>query len=491
MKILYAKFNSHRRPPFRIATTIVEANGRYVEKRALTAEACGHIHSIRQGYERLQKNLIDEGFKLPALLEAGDSFVRFAFIEGRSLDELLLQAVLEGDRQAFMDLLDAYHTRLRHSFRTIDHFLPAGEAAPLFRDIPTAILDKEGPFTYHSFLDPIFENIVVQGNDWYIIDNEWVFDGCLPVLFPFFRSLLIFYKAKYGSLDVEALIPFEELLGRYGIPEELQKVYHLIETNFQRYVDGPEREVTRYKAPYRKKRESIVDLIRFREETLQAQNRYAQLYIDTGLGSNERQSLVCQLTGDDRVLTFDLRTYGDIRAVRFDPINDHVALHLHEVSVIAAGQCRHVITNFETNALYQDGNNLVFNTPDPQIRIDMSCIDKPQILSVRLDYIAVGPAVFDYVLAWEERRLACGRSELALCKEALSAIKEELSAQETELSAREAELQMKSSALEHAEALLSQREKTIDEIYLSRSWRVTKPLRLIKELLHGGVKKSS
>jgi hypothetical protein len=471
MKILYAKCNSHRRPPFRIVTTIVEADGRYVEKRALTAEACGHIHSIRQGYERLQEGLIDEGFKLPAILEAGDAFVRFAFIEGRSLDELLLQAVLEGDRPAFMDLIDVYHTRLRRSFRTIDYFLPAGEAAPIFRDIPTALLDKEGPFSYYSFLDPIFENIVVQGDDWYIIDNEWVFDGCLPVSFPFFRSLLIFYKVKYGPLGVDALIPFEELLNRYGIPEKLQKVYYLIEANFQRYVNGLEQEVTRYKRPYRKKRESIVDLIR-------VQNRFAQLYIDTGLGSNEQQSIVCPLTGDDRVITFDLRGYGDIRAVRFDPINDHVALHLHEVSVLAAGQCRHVITNYETNALYQDGNNLVFHTPDPQIRIDMSCIDEPQLLSVRLDYVAVGlAAVFDYVLAWAERRLACNREELVLCKE--------------ELSAREVELQMKSSALEHVKTLLSQREKIIDEIYLSRSWHVTKPLRLIKEFLHGGVKKSS
>lgn len=451
MKILYAKCNSHRRPPFRIVTTIVEADGRYVEKRALTAEACGHIHSIRQGYERLQESLIDAGFKLPAILEAGDAFVRFAFIEGRSLDELLLQAVLEGDRPAFMDLLDVYHTRLRRSFRTIDHFLPAGEAAPIFRDIPTALLDKEGPFSYYSFLDPIFENIVVQGDDWYIIDNEWVFDGCLPVSFPFFRSLLIFYKAKYGPLGVDALIPFEELLDRYGIPEELQKVYYLIETNFQRYVDGPEREVTRYKLPYRKKRESIVDLIRFREETLRVQNRFAQLYIDTGLGSNEQQSLLCPLTGDDRVLTFDLRGYGDIRAVRFDPINDHVALYLHEISVLAAGQCRHVITNYETNALYQDGNNLVFNTPDPQIRIDMSCIDEPQLLSVRLDYVAVGPAVFDHVLAWAERRLTRVRDLLACDRGELARVRD----------------------------LMEARESSIREIFCSTSWRVTKPLRYL------------
>ena len=457
MKILYAKCNSHRRPPFRIVTTIVEADGRYVEKRALTAEARGHIHSICQGYERLQKNLVDEGFKLPAILEVGDTFVRFAFIEGRSLDELLLQAVLEEDRPAFMDLLDAYHTRLRRSFRTIDHFLPAGEAAPIFRDIPTALLDKEGPFTYQSFLDPIFENIVVQGDDWYIIDNEWVFDGCLPVSFPFFRSLLTFYKAKYGPLGVDALIPFEELLDRYGISEELQKVYYLIEANFQRYVDGPEREVTRYKLPYRKKRESIDDLIRFREETLSEQNRFAQLYIDTGLGINQQQSLVCSLTGDDRALTFDLKGYDDIRAVRFDPINDHVVLHLHEVSVFAADQCRHVITNYETNALYQDGSNLVFNTLDPQIRIDMSCIDGPQLLSVRLDYVAVGPAVFGHILA-------CERAKLEQMKN-------------TELEPAKALLQVKNTELEQVKTLLAQNEKTIEEIFLSRSWRVTKPLR--------------
>lgn len=274
MKILYAKCNSHRRPPFRIITTIVEEDVRYVEKRALTAEACGHIHSIRQGYKHLQENLIDTDFKLPAILEAGDAFVRFAFIEGRSLDELLLQAALQGDRLAFMDLLDVYHARLRHSLRTIDHFLPTGETAPIFKNIPTALLEKEGPFSCYSFLDPIFENIVIQGDDWYIIDNEWFFNGRLPVSFPFFRSLLIFCKFKYGSLGIDALISFEKLLERYGISEELQKVYHLIEKNFQRYVDGPEPEVTRYKLPYQKRRESIVNInqaLADRDEQIAAQ----------------------------------------------------------------------------------------------------------------------------------------------------------------------------------------------------------------------------
>ncbi len=452
MKILYAKCNSHRRPLFRIATTIVEKDEhRYVEKRALTAEGCGHIRSIRQGYERLQENLVDEGFKLPAILETGEEFIRFAFVGGRSLEELLLQAALEGNRPAFMDLLDRYHSRLRRSFVTIDHFFPAGEAASIFRDIPAGILDQQGPFSYYSFLDPIFENIVIQGDDWYIIDNEWVFDGCLPLSFPLFRSLLIFYKFKYGPLKINSLIAFEELLDRYGIPEEVQKVYYLIEANFQRYVDGPEPEVTRYKMPYRKKRESVTDLIEFREETLRAQKRFAQLYIDTGFGINEPQSLLRPLTGDDRMLSFDLRDYRDIRAVRFDPINDYVALHLHEISVLAAGGRRHVITDCESNALYREGNNLVFHTTDPQLRIDMSGIDSPQTLKVRLDYVSVGPAVFDLVLAWTERT--------------------------------------KNAAISHAEELLLQKEKTIQEIYLSGSWRATKPLRFISELLQGGVKK--
>ena len=122
----------------------------------------------------------------------------------------------QGDRPAFMDLLDVYHTRLRHSLRTIDHFLPTGETAPIFQNIPTALLEKEGPFSCYSFLDPIFENIVIQGDDWYIIDNEWFFNGSLPVSFPFFRSLLIFCKFKYGSLGIDALISFEKLLERYG-----------------------------------------------------------------------------------------------------------------------------------------------------------------------------------------------------------------------------------------------------------------------------------
>lgn len=487
MKVLYAKINNHRRPPFRISTRIVEdGDRRCVEKRALTPEAIGHLRSIRWGYDRLQESLAGEGFRLPEILASGDACLRFAYVEGKGLDEVLLQRVLAGDRAGFFRILDDYGERLRHAFRTVDHFLPAEDATPLFAGVSRTTLEGAGPFFYHSFLDPIFENVLVRENAWFLIDNEWVFPGCLPVSYAFFRSLLIFYKAKYGFLGVEDFAPYEEVLRRYGISEDLQKVYHLIETNFQRYVDGPCSEVTRYKLPYRKKRASLDELVAFRDDTLRSRSRYAQLYLDTGLGINEAQSLRQPLSGEEGAVEFDLAGFREIRSVRFDPVNDHAAIFLREIVVVAADGQRHALAPGNANALFREGGNMVFFTTDPQIRIDLQGIAEPRRLSVRLDYVAMGSDVFGHVLAWERRlRAEAEEREAAAAAEqatVIAAVRSELGEIRSELAAVRSELAVDQAELDALRGEILHREQVIALMEQSLSWRITKPLRRIKRL---------
>lgn len=210
---------------------------------------------------------------------------------------------------------------------------------------------------------------------------------------------------------------------------------------------------------------------------IQIHFRVAELYLDTGLGFSQHQVLRKIIFTDQQIVEFDLSNYSGIRQCRFDPINAPTSIHLKGIRMVEEDGTSHGIEDFQSNADYRQDGNLVFATADPQIVFTINAMERPSKLVVQLTYNAVGPEVFQDVFNYQEGLLTKTQEELALRKE--------------ELSAREVELQMKSSALEHVNALLSQREKTISEIYLSRSWRVTKPLRLIKEFLQGGVKRPS
>ncbi len=92
----------------------------------------------------------------------------------------------------------------------------------------------------------------------------------------------------------------------------------------------------------------------------------AQLFLDTGLGFNETQTMVMPVQGQEREIEFDLSAYRDLKTLRFDPLNDLTVLHLNSVQFMTDGSVLPV-DDYQTNACYQKGNNLLFDTPDPNI----------------------------------------------------------------------------------------------------------------------------
>jgi len=245
---------------------------------------------------------------------------------------------------------------------------------------------------------------------------------------------------------------------------------------------------------------------------IQIHFRVAELYLDTGLGFDHHQILRKIILTDQQVIEFDLSNYSGIQRCRFDPINAPASIHLKGIRMLEEDGTAHDIVDFQSNTHCRQEGNLIFATADPQIIFPVKAVERPVKLIVQLNYNVVGPEVFQDILGYENGLLAETRTELARHKEELStreaelsalkvelsALKAELSTRESELSALKAdlttcevELQMKSTILGHAEALLLQREKTIQEIYHSHSWRMTMPLRWVKEFLHGGEKKQS
>jgi glycosyltransferase involved in cell wall biosynthesis len=198
---------------------------------------------------------------------------------------------------------------------------------------------------------------------------------------------------------------------------------------------------------------------------IQIHFRVAELYLDTGMGFTPHQVLRKIIFADQRDVEFDLSGFRGIRQCRFDPINAPATIHLKDISIIEEDGISHDIEDFQSNAIYRQDGDMIFATSDPQILFPVGAVERPSRLTVRLTYTAVGEEAFQEILDRQNGMLAETRAEL--------------SALGTQF---QAELQTKKAELEQMKTLLAQRERTIEEIFLSRSWRVTKPLRRLTGL---------
>ena len=124
-------------------------------------------------------------------------------------------------------------------------------------------------------VDAVFENIIISGKSYYLIDNEWVFDGGVPFDFVIFRSLFYFHQVKYFEIGIEKWVPFEELLARCQITPEQAARYRAMDEKFQAYVYGPDR-CYKYKDQYKKRQISVHQL----EQTIEHQRDVVRKYHD-------------------------------------------------------------------------------------------------------------------------------------------------------------------------------------------------------------------
>lgn len=260
MNVIYARYNRHRRPPFQIETSIGELNGaKTVVKKALTPAAAAHIRAVRSGYELVKGRLNAGGLELPRLIGFDDSSIVFQYISGVSFDQALFNSFRAGDRAGFLRIIDDYCALLKKSFRVAERPDINPQISAVFGINAADYPDNGKEWLPLAVIDAVFENIIISGNSRFLIDNEWVFEGGVPLAFIIYRSLFYFHCVKYSEIGIEKWIPFEELLGHCRIlPEEAGR-YRAMEEHFQAHVYGSER-CYRYKESYKKEEVSLAQM---------------------------------------------------------------------------------------------------------------------------------------------------------------------------------------------------------------------------------------
>ena len=273
MKVLYVKYSDYRNEEYRIRTQIIEENQkRYIVKEALNEKSIAHINSIMENKKRLED--INFKFKL-ANCWITEKKLMCDYIVGETLDKTLIDIFLKYGTDQFLKKLE--------------------EIKKLFDS-------SWNPEIVNTDLN--FDNIFLdETGNYVIIDYEWVYKGELPISYPLYKALLIFWD-KYGAI-IQNKISLHEIFKYVGINKNEIEEFSKINLKFNEKIIA--------KSNFNLKSSKLVDL-----GTVE---KFAQIYFDYGEGYSEETSKLILLTSNTKNIIKIKKTEKQLEKLRIDPIN--------------------------------------------------------------------------------------------------------------------------------------------------------------------------
>lgn len=235
-RTIYSKYSNERAGQFRIRTDIVtDASGRKkVYKCALEPEGEAHIGHIHKAYGRLTEVYRNTAVAFCAC-EVSGNCVSFPFVEGKTLQEILEDAVEKKDGQAVGLILQEYIRRIGQGGGSIP-FQATEEFCRVFGE---QIPEGKPECALASDIDMIFSNILVREEapwkedaGWQVIDYEWTFDFPIPKAFILYRALYFAYYQIFSG--TEWSLP--RLYEMAQITEAQAVTFARMEEHFQNYL---------------------------------------------------------------------------------------------------------------------------------------------------------------------------------------------------------------------------------------------------------------
>jgi O-antigen biosynthesis protein len=280
-KILFAKYNRTRRDEYQLSTIIYKGDyGYYVEKMALNQKALQHIHEFKEKYQNLEEIYTNMKLLKPTLIENG---VVFNYIEGETVDLYLMKS--ESDINSLVVKINNIISKVyQYNTDAVIDFFQTESFVNVFGDIG----DIHCKALKITNIDAIFDNIMIQGDEIYCLDYEWVFDFPIPIDFSIYRSLLYFYNKYYSYFS--SFINIQNFIEKFGFSLEKQEVYWSMEEQFQQYVQGNKRCYI-YTNNYKKK-------IKTFDELLNTEKAYNEIITQLELKDNHIRNLESMLNND-------------------------------------------------------------------------------------------------------------------------------------------------------------------------------------------------
>ena len=350
--VKFAKYSNDRAPQYQIKTTIVkeESGEVYVCKHPMNADAVEHVRGMQAAYESLVNRY--EGGNLSInrceLVEDGEkTYARFDYVQGTPLSELMDACIEKQDMEGFHKLFDEYLERVGYN--------------------------EEYPV---SDFDLIFANVLVNGDEWTLIDYEWTFGKAVPMKELAFRAIYCYLleDEKRNAIDLG------RILDRLGINQKDAENYREQEMDFQKFVTGKRKAMGEL-------REMIGGEIYEPQKWLHkikssANVSRVQIYEDMGMGYNEENSYFVEdafLTEQQAELTISVS--GNVKNLRIDPYMDCCVVKILEMTFNGLEVPLSNRKMWQTNGKVMKGTDaetgryqpsIVFATEDPNISLDIT-----------------------------------------------------------------------------------------------------------------------
>lgn len=229
-RLIYSKFSNERNSKYAIETSIVENDSaRWVCKKPLYEEGKQHFENMKAAYLGLT-TMFPKGELAIQPYEEADDGMRFPYVEGADMESLLHDTYNSQGYEAVLRRIKEYFDMIK-KYSSTEMFEKTNEFVQMFGDFDFPQETKCGKF---NNLDYGFANVIISENRQTLIDYEWTMDFPIPLEFLLYRALHYYVYTCPESVALVKNGIFEDL----GFDEENIEKYLKMEQNFQNYISS-------------------------------------------------------------------------------------------------------------------------------------------------------------------------------------------------------------------------------------------------------------
>ena len=350
----YIRYSNDRAPEYQISTEILktemacEETGetkkkRVVRKEALREEARNHIQNMVKMEPLLKERYNDEKLKVNEIIEQDENSVTFAFETGTTLTEKFDTLLRKEDVSGFTSLFMEYVERVGKNSQML-------------------VTDY----------DVVFSNILVQGDQWKLLDYEWTNEKQTPIKELAFRALYCYLLEDESRNKFN----FDEIFEKCDITPEQAESYRELELQFQKKVTGKRKSMPEL-------RELIGGAMIVPQKNLNRvvdhrNQQRIQIYLNKGNGFSEEEAffLTEGYDGEGEIeTTFSIP--AETKELRIDPCMHACIVEIQELSLngeqLPLTEHKFLISNGK-ELIDKEKNTvtMIFGTADPGFTMGVS-----------------------------------------------------------------------------------------------------------------------
>lgn len=225
---------------------------------------------------------------------------------------------------------------------------------------------------------------------------------------------------------------------------------------------------------------------------------YFQVFFDYGEGFSEENNKTVQIAVHDEMQKVELDVPKGVRAIRVDPLNGACMWELKAIYQKMEQEKRGLKLQY-TNACYQDEDKYIFTINDPNVifRVEEEegefghiviefrfvTIDAIKVKAIAEYFESVRSELVDYRKKMAEEKERFIQEVYEPCKQEIAQIKQENEQIKRQLYEMKADTNRTRQQLQESHLQIGEYAQTVDILTGSTSWRVTRPIRKIGDLL--------